>query len=148
MENVILIWNYDPKFGLMIQNVSNSGIKQSGSARLIGQFFMWSNFKSLLENFKEQKISFFFQKAIQKYSDREWMSYDEPIYEFLNERDALITSQYMQVNRLRFKQFPLQSQRLKVTFNVILNAYCPPGVGTHVHRPSSKSDLIRINIKI
>jgi len=70
----------------MIQNVSNSGIKQSGSARLIGQFFMWSNFKSLLENFKEQKYHFFKNSelfwSIQNDSDREWMSYDEPIYKF------------------------------------------------------------------
>ena len=54
--------------------------KNNGSARLIGQFLMWSNFQSLLENFKEQKYNFI-SKTILNYSDREWMSYGEPIYE-------------------------------------------------------------------
>ena len=56
--------------------------QNNGSARLIGQFFMWSSFKSLLENFKEQKYHFLLKKKIMNYSDREWMSYGEPIYEF------------------------------------------------------------------
>ena len=66
---------------MMIQNVSNSGTEQRFRS------FDWSIFHVVklqipLRKLQGTKISFSFSKTIMNYSDREWMSYGEPIYEF------------------------------------------------------------------
>ena len=63
---------------MMIQNVSNSGTEQRFRS------FDWSIFHVVklqipLRKLQGTKISFI---TIMNYSDREWMSYGEPIYEF------------------------------------------------------------------
>ena len=70
-------WNDDPKW----LDVSNSGKEQRFRS------FDWSIFHVVklqipLRELQGTKISFFFSKTIMNYSDREWVSYGEPIYEF------------------------------------------------------------------